>query len=136
VFASRPAYALRPIGFRFPALAALAGRAPMGGQREVALAMYVVARLAQDAVGDEALAQPLRAERAAAARSWLASLTPLPTTVRIPLSKAVDASGQEPAAIAAAVRAVIDVTAGYLDSGARSEVAQLAAALDSQALVR
>jgi hypothetical protein len=108
----------------------------MGGPREVALATYLVARLAQDAVGTDSLPQPLRAERAVAARNWLSSLMPLPTALRVPLARAVDASGQETAAIAAAVRAVIDVTASYLDSGARSEVAQLAAALDSQALVR
>jgi hypothetical protein len=44
-----PPYALEPLSFRFAALAALAGRAPIGGQREVALATYVVARLAHDA---------------------------------------------------------------------------------------
>jgi hypothetical protein len=41
---------LAPTPFRFPALASLAGRAPLGGDREVALATYLAARLAHDAL--------------------------------------------------------------------------------------
>src|SRR5690349_12491010 len=43
-----PPYALSSPAFRFRALAVLAGRAPLGGQREVALATYLAARLADD----------------------------------------------------------------------------------------
>src|SRR5881396_4039624 len=50
VIAAHPPYALAPLSFRFAALATLAARAPIGGQREVALATYVAARLAHDAI--------------------------------------------------------------------------------------
>jgi hypothetical protein len=106
----------------------------MGGQREVALATYVVARLAQDTLSDRGLAPSQRAERATAARNWLAALA-LPAPVRGPLARAIEASAEDPAAMAAAMRSVMAVTANYLDLGARSEVAQLAGTLDSQALV-
>lgn len=132
--APSPPFALRSLTFRFPALAALAGRTPMGGQREVALATYVVARLAQDTLPDRGLTQPSRAERATAAKTWLSSIT-LPAPVRPPLQRALEASAEDAGAIAAAVRSVMAVTANYLDSGARSEVAQLAGMLDAQALV-
>src|SRR5215216_5312955 len=43
-----PPYALPAPVFRFRNLATLAGRAPIGGAREVALACFVAARLAND----------------------------------------------------------------------------------------
>jgi hypothetical protein len=132
--ASHPPYALAPLSFRFAALAALAGRAPMGGQREVALATYVAARIADDTRPEHALSQPVRAERAGAARSWLSSLT-LPTPLKAPLAQLVDASIGDSASAASALRGVMAVTANYLDSGARSELAHLADALETQALV-
>src|SRR5688500_148699 len=66
--APAPPYALTTPSFEFPALASLAGRAPMGGEREVALACLVVARLA---AGASALTSEVRGARAAAAKVWL-----------------------------------------------------------------
>src|SRR5204863_7354540 len=43
-----PPYALSAPVFKFRHLATLAGRAPIGGAREVALACFVAARLASD----------------------------------------------------------------------------------------
>ena len=63
---SQPPYALAATPFRFPALASLAGRAALGGDREVALATYLAARLAHDTLPDRGLSQPIRAERATA----------------------------------------------------------------------
>jgi hypothetical protein len=130
-------YSLAPTRFRFPALAALAGRAPLGGKREVALATYLVARLAQDAIPDRALPQVARAERAGSAKGWLATIT-LPAAVRTSLARAIEASSGDPASLATGLRAVMAVTATHLDLGARSELSQLAAALaavvDAQAL--
>ena len=48
-------YALEPLRFPFPALAALAGRLPLGGGREVALAALMTARLAQGVSSGDAL---------------------------------------------------------------------------------
>jgi hypothetical protein len=132
---AHPPFALEPTGFRFPALAALAGRAAIGGQREVALATYLAARLAHDTLTARVLVQPVRAERANGARHWLSSLA-LPPAVKQPLARLVDATAGESPAVAAALRTVIAVTASFLDSGARSELDHLATALDAQAVVK
>jgi hypothetical protein len=140
-FPANPPYALSPTTFRFAALAALAGRAPIGGKREVALATYLVARLTHDTLPPRELPRELRAERAAAARNWLSTLA-LPAAVRPPLLKLVDATAGEaparsPAASGAAAHAlagVIAVTANYLGVAASLELTQLAAAIASQML--
>jgi hypothetical protein len=123
------------LSFRFPALAALAGRAPIGGQREVALAVYVAARLADDAVPDRALPTSIRAERATGARNWLASAT-LPQTVRAPLMKLiVRSAGDDSGATGGAVRAVLAAATTHLSPAVRSELTTLATSLEAQAIV-
>jgi len=129
-----PPYALAPNFFRFPALAALAGRAALGGQREVALAIYLAARLAHDTLPERGLSGALRTDRATSAKTWLANLA-LPTPVRPAIAKLVEASAGTPAAAADGVRNVIAVTATFLDPHARLELDRLAATLDAQALV-
>src|SRR4051812_1684298 len=130
---TQPPYALSLTSFRFPALAALAGRAPLGGHREVALAIYLAARLAQDILPARGVSQPTRAERAVNARNWLANLT-LPAAVRPALSKLVETSAGSPELAAQAVRNVTAVTANFIDPGARLELDQLAASLGAQPL--
>ena len=129
MIASLPPYAVRPTQFRFPALAALAGRAAIGGQREVALATYMAARLADDLLPEHELEPAVREERAGAAKHWLSSVV-LPAQVRPMLVRLVEASNVGRAAAAAAVRGVITVTASHLDKAARSELDQLAEALE------
>ena len=135
---TQPPYALSSTSFRFAALAGLAGRAPIGGQREVALAAYVTARLAEDVIPDRCLSQPARAERAGHAKHWLSTLA-LPPALRPAFILSVDASAGEQAGVAQAMRNVIAATAGFLDSAARQELEHLAAALekaDAQAIVK
>ena len=131
---ANPPYALAPTSFRFAAIAALAGRAPLGGRREVALAVYLAARLADDMRRERAVSPAMRAERAGHARTWLSTIA-LPSAVRADFQKLLEATAGSPARAAAATRAVIAVTADFLDSAARLELDQLAAALDAQALV-
>jgi hypothetical protein len=120
-----PPYALAAPVFPFRALAALAGRAPLGGPREIALATLIAARLAAGAAPPVLLALPLRAARAEAARLWLTSVA-LPASVRVALLKLVDASAADDArAIATALAKVTEVTAPQLDRRARSELARL-----------
>ena len=125
-----PPYALAAPTFPFPHLAGLAGRAPIGGAREVALACFVAARLAVECgPGLADAADPARAARATGAKGWLSTLA-LPNEVRAPLIRCVESTaqgssrivGQELAALAA-------VGAGYLDVGSRAELETLAAAL-------
>ena len=129
VLASLPPYALAPTPFRFGALAALAGRSSIGGQREVALATYMAVRLAHDVLPDQELDPSVRSERAVAAKSWLATVA-LPANVRPALARLVEATGFGREATAAALRAVIAVTSPQLDKGCRSELDQLAEALE------
>lgn len=119
---------MTPPRFRFRALAALAGRAPLGGAREVALATYVVARLVDDAAPTHALAEETRAARASAARSWLAAMA-LPSAVRPALTRLVEASSGDGLALRSALRNVITITADYLDTAAISDLEKLAQAL-------
>ena len=70
----------------------------------------MVARLAGDAVGAHALGASERAERAAAAKSWLASLA-VPARVRPALARAIDASVRDRDAIAAALADLAKVAA-------------------------
>jgi hypothetical protein len=115
--------------FPFPALAALAARAPLGGAREVVMACFVSARLVRDATGPDAIPPSLRATRASGARAWLATLA-VPVAQRAPFAKLIEASAtDDPAAMRAALAVVMAVTAIYIDSGARSELEHLAQAL-------
>jgi hypothetical protein len=135
VLISKPPYGLAPTPFRFAALAALAGRAPLGGRREVALATYLAARLVDDVRDENGLAAPMRIERAGNARSWLSTVA-LPAPIRQPLARLIDSSGGGPGAASQALRAVIAVTAEFLDRAARLELEKLAETLETQALVK
>lgn len=125
---NQPPFAVAPTAFRFPGLAALAGRAPLGGQREVALAVYLAARLAHDALPARGIPVPVRAERSASAKQWLSTLA-LPGPVRPTLVRLIEASAGVSAAAAPALRDVMAVTASYLDSASRLELDLLAGTL-------
>jgi hypothetical protein len=120
----QPPFALASIHFPFPALAGLAGRLPLGGGREVALAVLTTARLATVLLPPESLPAEERQARAAAARVWLASLA-LPAPLRVPLARAIDASATGAAPAAAALRALSAAATAYLDGGAALELDRL-----------
>jgi hypothetical protein len=130
VIVSQPPYALEPTPFRFPALASLAGRAPLGGEREIALATYLAARLAHDALPEREIAQEIRVERAASAKMWLSTLS-LPTTTRAALAALMDASGSDGNSVVLAIRGVLEATTNRLDRASRTELERLADLLQS-----
>jgi hypothetical protein len=115
-----------PVRFPFRALAARAGRAPLGGEREVAMAALMVARLAHDAVGEHPISVTQRAARATAAKGWLASLA-LPARARPVLARAVEATARDPEAIAAALDDLAQVAAQWLDERSVAELRAIAA---------
>lgn len=127
---AQPPYALTPASFRFAALASLAGRAPLGGRREIALAVYLAARLAQDALPAHEVPQQARAERAGSAKQWLSTLS-LPATVRPAIAGLIDASSRDAGAVSAGVRGALSVAGEALDRNARGELLQLASALEA-----
>jgi hypothetical protein len=122
---STPPYALATPSFRFRALAVLAGRAPLGGAREIVLATYMVARLADDCRPSRELPATIRLERALAARNWLSSVS-LPSAVRGPLTRLVDATEGELGGVIVALAAAITATLPYLDDAARFELERFA----------
>jgi hypothetical protein len=128
VIGSQP-YALATPVFAFRSLAALAGRAPLGGPRETALATLIAARLVAGVTEPFPLLQPLRKARADAAKLWLSSVA-LPVPVRTAVVRLIDASvGEDRRVVAQALAKVTDVTAPQLDRGARSELERLASRL-------
>ena len=124
-------FGLEPIAFPFPALAALAGRLPHGGGREVALAALTCARLASGATGGDAFASPDRAARANAAKVWLASVA-LPAPIRVPFARCIDATPGSASAIAASLRALVAAATTYLDGSSIEELERLARQLSAQ----
>jgi hypothetical protein len=118
-------FGLEPISFPFPALAALAGRLPHGGGREVALAALTCARLASGALGPCAHSPAERAARANGAKLWLASVA-LPAHTRVPFARCIDATAGSVAAIVAPLRALITAATPNLDGSAVEELERLA----------
>ena len=127
-----PPYALAATNFRFPALASLAGRAPLGGQREVVLAAYVVARLAHDTLAARGVSLETRTDRAIHARTWLATLA-LPAAARAALQRSIEASAAAPRGAADAITGVIKAIDSFLDPAARLELGQLVVVLSATA---
>jgi hypothetical protein len=123
-----PPYAVPATSFRFAALATLAGNAPLGGRREVALAVYLAARLADDTLPERGVSAEARADRAAHAKSWLSSMA-LPAPIRTALARLIDATATGRGTTAAALPAVITATGSQLDAGARAELERLTASL-------
>ena len=130
-------YGLLPLAFPFPALAALAGRLPLGGGREVALAALVSARLAcgvAPLMGTGSTTTPPvdRVARAAAAKVWLASLA-LPANTRVPFARCIDATASTPLQAAGAMRSLVAAAGPHLDGASIQELERLARQLASAA---
>jgi hypothetical protein len=126
---TRPPYALSPVGFRFRALASLAGHAALGGARELLLATLLAARLVEGAVGSYPVAPALRRARAVAARAWLSSLA-IPAQTRVTFARLFDLTAQEDRTLLAdAWEHLVILVTPALDLAARTELRRLGAAL-------
>ncbi len=127
----RAPYSLEPNSFPLPALAALSGRAPLGGQRETALACFVVGRLIASSITEGASASEQGRERLQGVKHWLSSAA-LPAPLKQALTKAADCCSQgDRNGAKTAFDSVMTVTANQLDPAARLELARL-----SQAIVK
>ena len=126
-----PPYALSAPVFPLRQLAALAGRAPIGGAREVALACFVAARLAAEQLVPEEQRMPVlaRTQRAVGAKAWLGTLA-LPSAVKAPLGKCIEHSGEGArATLAQDVATLATAAEPWLDAPARGELQILARSL-------
>jgi hypothetical protein len=122
-------YALAAPSFRFRHLASLAGRAPIGGAREVALACFVAARLAHECTRDLDEDRDARAARCAGAKAWLGTLA-LPVAVRTPVVRCADLSVDGQAApVAKEIAALAAAATSYLDPQSRAELNALSVSL-------
>lgn len=118
-------YSLVVPAFRFRAVAVAAGRAAIGGPREVLLAVLMAARLVAGALPASGLSAAQRRGRADATRQWLGTIA-LPGVPKVALTRLVETTAAgTPEAMATALTKVTDVTAPYLDRGARSELESL-----------
>jgi hypothetical protein len=98
----------------------------MGGDREVALGALMIARLASNAVGPHALSEPVRKDRAAAAKAWLASLA-LPARARPAMARALEATARDADAVTGAVHEVVRALTPWLDEPSLAELRAIVA---------
>jgi hypothetical protein len=88
----------------------------LGGEREIALATLMAARLVVGALPPQLLPQGVRITRANGARVWLAALA-LPVPLRQSLARLVDATTSvDREGLEAALRTVIEVGTPQLDT--------------------
>lgn len=117
-----PPYALSSPVFRFKALASHAGRAPLGGGREVTLACFAVARLAAGILPPYALGPADVSARVANMKQWLSSLT-LSSQARAAALNAIDAiGGGDRQSVVVALSSLLEIAVAQLD---QSSVAEL-----------
>ena len=130
---SSPPYALIAPEFRFRGLAALAGRAALGGARELVLGTLLGARLVEGVVGDHPLSASLRRARATAAKTWLSALA-LPASTRSTLAKLAEATGGDDlTALKDAWESAAALVVPTLDAASRVELRRLSSMLASAA---
>ena len=120
-----PPFALGTPVFRFKALASHAGRASLGGDREIALACFAVARLAAGLLPPFLLAPGDLSARITATRQWLASLA-LPNPARTAASSVIDAvgAGNRRSAVAG-LSSLIEASVRQLDQASVAELHEL-----------
>lgn len=116
---------LEPREFPFPALAAYAAVAPLGREREIAMACLLGARLIEGTLPPLDLAASIRRGRATGARAWLASHQ-MTTRLRSGFERLYDATAADsPGGIPRALRAVLEMASPRLDGASRAELAAL-----------
>jgi hypothetical protein len=129
VIGQQPRFALATPHFRFRALASFAGRASLGGDREVAMACLVAGRLASGMLPPFDIPHADAKSRSAAARQWLSSLS-LPPAIRAPLAQVADAvASGNPATAAAAIERMLVAVSRNIDEASAGELRALIADL-------
>jgi len=129
VIAPQPRFALATPHFRFRALAAFAGRASLGGDREVAMACLVAGRLASGMLPPLTIPHAEAKSRSAAAKQWLSSLS-LPAAIRTPLAQVADAvASGNPITAASAIERMLVAVSRNIDEASAAELRALVAEL-------
>jgi hypothetical protein len=122
---SRASLTLPPVQYPFPALAAYAAIAPLGREREIAMACLLAGRLIAGTLPPLSLGTQVRQARAARARAWLSSHQ-MSVRLRGAFERLYDATAEDSmAAIPRHLRAVLEMSSARLDEGSRQEMASL-----------
>jgi hypothetical protein len=133
VIGQQPRFSLATPRFRFRALAACAGRASLGGDREVAMACLVGARMAASMLAPFTIPPAELKSRSVAAKQWLASMS-LPTAIRTAFASLADTvSSGEKAAAGEALSKLTGAAAHQIDEASASELRALVSDLAPQA---
>ncbi len=115
-------YALICPEFRFKAVLALAGRAPIGGEREIALACLQVARLCTGLLPPYALTTEVMVLRAENTRQWLSAVA-IPQGMRTVAARILEAlAGSDRARVAKGLADLVSAAAVQLDEASRTEM--------------
>ncbi len=129
VLGLQPRFALATPHFRFRALAAFAGRASLGGDREVAMACLVAGRLASGMLAPYDIPVPDARARSTAAKQWLSALS-LPLVIRTSLVHVADAvASGDPSAAGTAIERMLEAVSSNIDEASATELRALAAEL-------
>ena len=120
-----PPFALGTPVFRFKALASHAGPASLGGDREIALACFAMARLAAGLLPPYVLAPGDLTARITATRQWLSSLT-LSNPARAAAVSVIHgvASGNRKSVVSA-LSSLIEASVRQLDQASVAELHEL-----------
>ena len=133
VIGQQPRFALATPRFRFRALAACAGRASIGGDREIAMACLVGGRLAFVLLPPYSIPTVDLKARSTAAKHWLSSLS-LPAPVRSALTHLADAAAAgNRKTTSTALSHLVMVARKSIDEASASELIGVATGLEADA---
>ena len=126
-----PRYALATPVFRFRALAALSGRASLGGDRETLVACLQLGRLCAGILPPYDISRELTSERTENTKQWLSSLA-VPSGIRSTAFGIFGAlSGFDRARCAIAFTDLVKAASAQLDEASRAELNALLAELSA-----
>jgi hypothetical protein len=122
VIGQQPRFALATPVFRFRSLAALSGRASLGGDRETLLACLQLGRLCAGILPPYSLARELTLERTEHTKQWLSSLA-VPSGIRSTAFGVIGGlTGHDRARCALAFEDLVKAAVGQLDEASRAEL--------------
>jgi len=125
VLGQLPKFALVTPSFRFRSLAAAAGRASLGGDRETLLATLQLGRLCAGMLPPFELTREQTTERTENTKLWLSSLA-VPSGIRSTAFGVIGAiTGQDRARLAVAFEDLVKAAPAQLDEAARMELTHL-----------
>ncbi|MGH7603385.1 MAG: hypothetical protein ACRENK_05215 [Gemmatimonadaceae bacterium] len=117
-----PRFALAVPEFRFRSVAALAGRASLGGDRETLLACLQLGRLCAGILPPYSLSRDLTVERTEQTRQWLSAIA-VPSGIRSTAFGIFGGlTGHDRTRCALAFEDLVKAAAGQLDEASRMEL--------------